>query len=248
MTQRRKIKATEVSFAILDYIERTSGATAEELAEQCGISRQGIYKHLRTLMDINAVRNENGVYLLGPKLAEYEVRPDGPDAFYKRYQVEIDGLADSLDASVNCWSKEGRRCVCKYQSVPNAERENPREIEESAVLVETIPGRTILAEYPDQNREAFINAEAATPDQVEIRRQLRKASERNLLTETLEGRADWVSIASSFCDDSGEPVGAIEVVMPSERARGLDIEVNIVGSLLDTVKNIEIDAIDQAGQ
>lgn len=241
MTHRRKIKATEVSFAMLDHIERTGGATAEELADKCDISRQGAYKHLRTLADIDAVSNENGVFVLGPKLAQYEVQPEGPDEFYNKYQVEIDGLADSLNAPVNCWSKEGRRCICQYQSFPDEDRGNPREIEENAVLTDNIPGRTILAEYGNQRRETFLEAEAPESDQSELRQQLRKARERNVLTETLEGRPDWVSIASSFSDSTGAPVGAIEVVMPSERARGLDIEVNIVGSLLDTVKKIEID-------
>jgi DNA-binding IclR family transcriptional regulator len=236
-----RIKATETAFDILDYIHDSEGATARAIAEETTLSRQGVYKHLRALEAADAVQNQNGTFVLGAKLAEYGLTVRDRNTIYARYRSDIDDLAVSLDAPVNYWSLEERECLCLYTSLPAEGRENPRNQGDSEPLVDNTPGNTILAEYDSDERSAIVKEYAEALDLEEIRSQIQTVEERGLLIQALANEPDWVSISTAICRPSGEPEGAVEVVMPHQRARGIDIEVHVAGSLLDAVDKIELD-------
>lgn len=244
MVNQKKIKATKTSFAILDYIKKSGGATAREVADNCDISRESAYKHLRTLIDVNAVKNEDGTFVLGPKIPNYQLNTEASNQHYKHHMDKLENLAISLDTSVNFWSKEDHKCVCLYRARPSSEHDNPRELKENLFLTDTIPGRTILAEYSYENREILFESKSFGTKPENINAQIQKAQERGILIESIVTTSGWVSVASAFSTPSGSPVGSIEVVLPSERARGIDLEVNIAGSLLDTINRIEVDTFD----
>lgn len=107
-------------------------------------------------------------------------------------------------------------------------------------MVDSTPGKTILA-YLDRKEHIDQLDQYDGPDNTDsIREQLQAVRERDLLIESLAPRVDWFSIASPITDVSGDPHGALEVVIPSERARGINVEVNIAGLLLDTANKLEI--------
>lgn len=237
MSRENRITATETAFRILDEVNTSQGASAEELTEATGLSRAGVYKHLRTLVAVDALVNRDGVYFLGPKFTEYQ--PDVPDSEFVPEQTEkIDAVARSLDAPANLWINEGSTCHCVY-TVLSAEREGyPRRRGDRELLTESPPGKAILSHLSQERCDELIETgEQPLLDQLEELR------ERQILEEKLPDSPEWVSIATPVLDPSDHPVAAIEVVIPAERAAGIDVKNNILGLLTETANKMRVEML-----
>lgn len=233
MSQENRITSTETSFRILDEVHRRQGATAEELIEVTGLSRAGVYKHLRTLVGLNALTNRGGVYELGPKMTEYRLQSN--DSQFVAGQTDrIETLAQSLDAPITLWIREDEACHCTYVSQSEGREGFPRQRGDNESLTESPPGKAILAHLPTEQREALIGPDESLPSQLE---QLR---ERQLLEERLPEAPEWVSISTPVLNPSDEPVAAIEVVIPNDRASSIDVKNNIRGLLTEAANQIRV--------
>lgn len=243
MANRDQIKSTKTAFELLDVIAEIGGATAADITARLDISRTSVYKHLRTLVSLDAVENEDGTFVLGPKIIEYAEQNRTDASPFVQNTAKIDTLAVSLDAPVNLWLPDGEHCVCRYTTLPNEGRENPRDEEECVLLVDSVPGKTILAQISPEERESMLEEHSDGRDMGEIQSQLQVVRERRILIESLAPEDHWYSIATPVTTLSRDPRGALEVVIPSERAKGIDVEVNIAGLLLDTANNLEAEAL-----
>jgi len=231
-----RIAATETAFEILDVVHDADGATAAELIEATGLSRGGVYKHLRTLVDVEALDNRNGVYVLGPKFTEYGTGETESHPMLEQTD-KIDELAQSLDAPTNLWVRDEDGCRCVYTT--HADREGyPRNRGDSEALVKSPPGKVILARMPSEQRIDLIGTHND-----DLLAQLEELRERQLLEEPLVFAREWVSIATPVLDPSDEPVAAIEIVIPTERASGIDVKNNITGLLTETANKMRVEML-----
>lgn len=237
MSAGDRIAATKTSFEILDVIYERQGASAAELIDATGLSRGGVYKHLRTLVDVDALVNRDGVYALGPKFTRYGLgTTDSPTV--AEQTGKVDELARSLDAPANLWIHDDDRCHCIYTTLATSRDGYPRRRGDSEPLVESPPGKVILA-YVSTGSDAG----PAEPENRELSKQLETLRERRLLEEPLSFAPEWVSIATPVLDPSDHPVAAIEIVIPSERATGIDVKNNISGLLTETANRIRVEML-----
>lgn len=237
MTRSDRIEATRTAFDILDVIHDSQGATAAELIEATDLSRGGVYKHLRTLVEVDALANRDGVYVLGPKFTEYGLGT--ADSHSVADQTEkVDKLARTLDAPANLWTNDGDGCHCVYTALAEDRSEYPRSRGDSEPLAESPPGKVILAHLPSGRRTELIG----THDD-ELMAQVEELRERQLLEEGLSSAPAWVSIATPVLDPSDEPVAALEIVIPDERASGIDVKNNISGLLMETANRMRVEML-----
>ncbi|GAA0683021.1 IclR family transcriptional regulator [Natronoarchaeum mannanilyticum] len=237
MSRKNRITATETAFDILDAVNDAQGATAAELVEEVDLSRAGVYKHLRTLVAVDALINRDGIYVLGPKLTEYGL--DTADSGFVPEQTEkIDQVAQSLDAPANLWINDDNTCHCVYTVLSEDRERYPRHRGEQELLTASPPGKAILAHLPRERRNELINTEGQP-----LLDQLEELRERKLLEEQLSDASEWVSIATPVLDPSDHPVAAIEIIIPSERAAGIDVKNNILGLLTETANKMRVEML-----
>lgn len=237
MTEGDRIAATETAFTILDVIHERSGASAVNIAEATGLSRAGVYKHLRTLVAVDAVANRDGVYVLGPKFTEYG-RSTTDSGFVLDQTDKVDDVAQSLDAPTNLWSTTEDSCHCVYTTSTEGREGYPRARGDSEPLTASPPGKAVLAHLPPDRRDDLVGVDAG-----ELPPQLETLRERQVLVEHLTDAPEWVSIATPVLDPSDSPIAAIEVVIPSERATGIDVKNNIQGLLIETANKIRVEML-----
>lgn len=237
MSQDDRIAATKTSFEILDAVHESQGATAAELIEATGLSRGGVYKHLRTLVEVDALVNRDGVYALGPKLTEYGMGTAETHPVLEQ-TGKVDELARSIDMPANLWISDGDSCRCVYTAGAVDRDGYPRSRGDSELLVESPPGKVILARLPSARRAELVETHDA-----ELTAQLETLRERQLLDAPLPSAPDWVSIATPVLDPSDEPVAALEIVVPSDRASGIDIKNNVTGLLTETANRIRVEML-----
>lgn len=234
---QNRITATKTAFEILDVIHESQGASAAELIEATNLSRGGVYKHLRTLIEVSALVNRDGIYMLGPKFTEYGL--ETVDSYFMLEQTDkIDKLAQSLNASTNLWIHNDYSCHCVYTALATDHDGYPRCRGDSELLVESPPGKVILVHLPTERQPDLTERQKQ-----ELSVQLGELRERQLLEETLSFAPEWVSISTPILDPSDQPVAAIEIIIPSERATGIDVEHNITGLLTETANKIRVEML-----
>lgn len=237
MSKDDRIGATKTAFEILDVVHESQGATAAKLIDATGLSRGGVYKHLRTLVDVGALRNHDGSYVLGPKFAEYGAETADSHALHDQTE-KIDELSRSLNAPTNLWLKDDERCRCVY-TTGAADREGyPRARGDSEPLTESPPGKAMLARMPPERRRKLIGTHNE-----DLMLQVETLRERQLMEEPLVFAPDWVSIATPVLDPSDGPVAAIETVIPSERASSIDVKNNVRGLLTETANRMRVEML-----
>jgi DNA-binding IclR family transcriptional regulator len=243
MVSDNRIKAAETSFEILDIISESGGATAIEIADRLGLSRGGVYKHIRTLQHVGAIENEGGTYVIGHRIAYFagksapgQLSGDTDTPFGRNQLDPVVDLSMSIDSPVNTWTLEGTTCRCVHTCLPDVGRENPRAEGDEWEITSAVPGRAILATLDDERRRRTVG----TLDD-DVDEKLGKARRRGVLIEPLETVEGWQSVSAPIMDENDTAVGAIEAVLPSERAQGIDLEVNIVGQVLDTARRLHLE-------
>lgn len=237
MMESDRITATATAFEILDVVHRTGGASAMTIAERVDLSRGGVYKHVRTLLDVGALVNHDGTYRIGPKFDEYATSTSAASVVADQ-TTKVDQLSQSLDAPANLWVANGDDCDCIHTSLPT-ERENyPRRTGTRHALTDCIPGKAILAHLPEARQDVLIEGGDES-----IREQLAAIRERELLEESIDGAPDWIAIATPVLDPSDHPIAAIEVVIPEERAGGVDVKNNIEGLMTETASQIRVELL-----
>lgn len=236
MPQRDQIVATKTAFEILDIVNDFQGASAAELIEATDLSRGGVYKHLRTLVEVGALVNRDGVYVLGPKFDEYGLRTAHSQFMFEQ-TGKIDELARSLNAPTNLWVHDDDNCRCVYTTLAADQDGYSRSRGDSELLVESPPGKVILARLGIERHSDLVGTEE------ELSAQLKELRERQFLEETLSFAPEWVSIATPILDPSDHPVAAIEAVISSERAISTDVEHNISGLLTETANRIRVEML-----
>jgi|GEM_PF-3315927 len=238
MSGSDRIEATKTAFEIIDMIDESQGATAAELIEATGLSRGGVYKHLRTLVEVDALANRDGEYVLGPRFTEYGLGTSDAHAILDQTE-KVDELARSLDAPTNLWVNDGdHECRCVYTTRTDDRAGYPRTRGDTEPLTQTPAGKVILAHLPKENRDELIGG-----DYEGLPAQLEELRERQLLDEPLSFAPEWVSIATPVLDPSDQPVGAIEIVIPAERATGIDVKNNISGLLTETANRMRVEML-----
>ncbi|WP_415380140.1 IclR family transcriptional regulator [Halosimplex sp. TS25] len=238
MPGENRISATETAFGILDVVHRYQGATAEEITEATDLSRAGVYKHLRTLVAVDALENRDGVYALGPKFTEYGLE-NSESRFVLDQSDKIDQLSHSLDAPINLWIAEDSDCRCVYTTGSDGRGDYPRRRGDSVPLTESPPGKAILAHLPEDRRDELTDGRDRS-----LSDQLEGLKERQFLEEPLDDDdPEWVAISTPVLDPSDRPVAAIEIVVSSERASGIDVKNNIRGLLTETAHQIRVEML-----
>ncbi|MFB6140559.1 MAG: IclR family transcriptional regulator [Halosimplex sp.] len=237
MEGENRIAATETAFGILDVVHERQGATAGEITDATGLSRAGVYKHLRTLVAVDALDNRDGVYVLGPKFTEYGLG-NSESRFVLDQTDKIDQLSRSLDAPIDLWIAEDSDCRCVYTTGSDGRDDYPRRRGDSELLTESPPGKAILAHLPADRRDELIDGrDPSLPGQLDGLR------ERQFLEEPLADAPEWVAIATPVLDPDDRPVAAIEIVIPAERATGIDVKNNIRGLLTETAHTIRVEML-----
>ena len=62
------VQAVDTAFAILDELRTRDEATLSELAEELGLAKSTVHRHLRTLHELDCVAHENNRFRLGMQL------------------------------------------------------------------------------------------------------------------------------------------------------------------------------------
>ncbi|WP_435348644.1 IclR family transcriptional regulator [Haloarchaeobius sp. HRN-SO-5] len=246
-TEPRSIKSVRTSFAIVDELVEREGAGVTELADALGCSKTTVHTHLSTLSRLGYVRQDGDGYRasLGFLTTGNRVR-ESFDLY--RYGVSIaNSLAESTGEVVHLAVEEDQKVhfVHAARGGPDA-IESTTPVGRTAPLHATAVGKAMLAEMPDERREAVFDrglnpmTSRTITDPELLREELDRIREREYAVNDQEQVLGARSVASSVKYVSGGLMGAIVVSGHASRLDEDRIE-ELAASVRGAANQIEIE-------
>lgn len=240
------VKATRVSFDVIESLRELDGAGVSEVADYLGLPRSTAHDHLRTLEELELVVNEDGTYKIGTRFLELGGYSRQRMKLYEVAKPKIQTLAENTGEHTNLMIEEHGRGVFLYKS----KGENAVNVDTFSGfrvhLHTTALGKAILA-YMDEERVREILDRHGMPeitdrtvtDEEELIEELAEIRERGYAIDKEERVLGMHCIGAPLLNGD-DVMGAISVSGPKSRMQGERFEEDIPQQVLRTANVIEV--------
>lgn len=241
-----RVKATVTSDRVLQALRDLDGAGVSEVATQLDVSVGSAHKHLNTLRELGFVDKDGTTYHLGLRFLAFGTRARDRRRIYHVARPHVQKLSSAATETASVAVEENGTGFYLYSARPNR-GETPAQHEgRSAPLHATASGKAVLAAMATDRRDDVLAA--ATLDgytantitgRQELLAELQTVRDQGLAYDREEHRDGHVAVAASVSDETGTPVGAIEISGSAGRLRGKRLEEDVAGLVLSTAKSVE---------
>ncbi len=257
--ERTLVKTTRHSLRLLTLIREHGGATINQLAEEVGMAKSSVHRHLVTLEGHGFVQRSGEKYHLGLKfldLGEY-VRNQWP---LKSINETVENLSDATGEEVDFLTEDRGRVMTidksyrKYHKlVKYGDTEKSPSDENFRAqfgnyyhMHVTGAGKAILAEFPTPRVETVIDrwglpamTENTITDPEDLFDELDRIRERGYAVTNEEYANGLRSVAKVVKNPNGGVFGALNVAGPTYRMDGVVVEREIPNALETACHELE---------
>jgi IclR family acetate operon transcriptional repressor len=240
------VKATRVSFDVVEILQELDGAGVTEVADRLDLPRSTVHDHLRTLEELALVVNENGTYRVGTRFLEFGGYVRDRMKVFEVAKPELKKLAEETGEHANLKIEEHGRGVFLYKT----EGENAVKLDTyngyRVHLQTTALGKAIMAHMPHERVVEILDrhgmpavTDRTVTDRETLFEQLEEIRERGYALDVEERVRGMRCVAAPLLND-GEVLGAISVSGPKNRMQGERFEEEIPNQVLRTANVIEV--------
>jgi DNA-binding IclR family transcriptional regulator len=240
------IKATSVSFDVLETIHEHNGVTLPELVDQIQKPKSTIHDHVRTLNELGYLLKEGRTFRVSVRFLKLGGLARARSRFFQVGKEEVRKLADETGEHANLLVEEDGIGIFLYKE-KGPESVNLDTYEGMEVYLHTTAlGKSILAEMDKSRRDDIINEHGlekitnnTITDREELEDELKTIREQGYAVDN-EERIDGIRcIAASVATENGV-VGAVSISAPRRRMKGNRFEQEIPDEVLSTANIIEV--------
>ena len=238
------VKAARTSLEVLEGVRELDGAGISELARHLDRSKNGVYKHIKTLAAAGYLVQRGEHYHVG--LGAWAIGAGALDHFtLEQVKNAVDSLAASVNRTVSLVLYENGESVVAYVNESAGRDGVGRSVGDRLPMHATAAGKVILA-YAGEDTirrlvtddlPAFTDETITDPDalrdELETIRQRRTAIDREEYTDGVE------CVAAPIVRSPGNPVGAISVSETTAELDGTPIESRLEGILVSGSRSVE---------
>ncbi|MFC6907108.1 IclR family transcriptional regulator [Halalkalicoccus tibetensis] len=241
------VKATKITFEIIDLLRQWDGAGVSEIANYLEKPTSTVHDHLQTLESEEYLINDNGVYRIGARFLELGEQARSRMKVYHLARPEVDNLAEETGNHSNFMIEEHGRGIFMYKAKgENAVRLDTR-VGMRVYLQTTALGKTILAHRPTEEVENIVErhglpaiTENTITDRDQLFAELAQIKERGYAIDDEERVQGMRCIAAPIIDEEGEAVAAVSVSGPKNRFQGEYLETTVPNLVLESSNVIEV--------
>jgi DNA-binding IclR family transcriptional regulator len=241
------LKAVATMFTIVEAIRDLDGARVTELADETGLAKSTVHRHLKSLERHEFVVQEGDTYHVGLKFLNFGEYARTRRDIYELARPLVDDLADETDERALFMTEEHGRAVYLYRGVGNHAVHTDSRIGTYRYLHTIAGGKAMLAHMADNRVDEILErwglplqTEQTVTDRDELFDELAEICDRGVAfndEETIDGLR---AIAAPILGPDEKVYGALSVSGPSHRIRGDWFEEDIRNLLLGTANELEI--------
>jgi len=236
-----KLKTTDMSFEILDYIKRSGGRTLTDIVDEFDISRSSAYAHLNTMQRRGFLIREGGLYRIGMRFLDYSKAAKSRNPSYNIIEREARKFSTEIQDEVEFLIEENYRVILFFHSegtTPNARR--------YMYLHNTAAGKAILSEYSNEEVSQAIKRwglPRETPHTVttenKLIEELRLTRDRGYAYNEEECFEGYHGVGVAVNNPQGVPIGALTVGGPVYRVSKESLHNDLADLLESAAEEIE---------
>ncbi|MEY7851966.1 IclR family transcriptional regulator [Natrarchaeobius sp. A-rgal3] len=243
----RPVETVDTAFDIVDLLKHADGAGITEIADELGLAKSTVYRHVKTLESRGLLVRAGDEYRISTWFLEYgSVGRDGHE-LYDVVRPKVDELAAETDEKIWCVIEEHGMGVHIHGAEGRHSVKTHARIGQRTPLHQFAAGKAILAHLPD-GRVADILDEYGLPerttrtitDRAELRSRLETIRKRGYAFNREESVVGVHAVGAPIRDESGTAVGAISVAGPANRLRGELLTDELPKLLLGATNEVEI--------
>ena len=238
------VKAARTSFEVLEGVRELEGAGISELARHLDRSKNGVYKHIKTLAAEGYLVRRGDSYHVG--LGTWALGTNVLDHFpLEQGETAVDSLAASVDRTVSLVLYENGEGVVAYVNDSSGSKGIGRSVGERLPLHATAAGKVVLAYAGDAAFKRVVDDELppltdeTITDPDALRAELAAVRKRRTAVDR-EEYADGVEcVAAPIVQGPDDPVGALVVSGTTAELDETPIESDVEGILVSASRSVE---------
>lgn len=241
------IKSLGTTFRVVDALKRNDGGRVTEIAEETGLSKSAVHKHLATLVAHGYVVKDGDRYSLSFRFLDIGgyVRAQFPRA--NVIKTKVQELATETGEVAQCMTEQSGKSVVLYREtgtngVPTRTRPGKRMF-----LHQTASGKAILSQLPRERVEEILDqhglpraTDATITDREELFEELETTRDRGIAYSLGESTRGLYAVAAPMTKPDGTVLGAFVVSGPTHRMRGQPMDEEYPDLLLSLVNEVEL--------
>lgn len=241
------VKSDRTLLKILDTLHDQGTAGVTEIANDNGVSKGAVHKHLKTLEELDYVVNEDGRYRLGFKFFTYGIGVMLQSELSQLLDEKSEDLIEKTDEIVVASVEE--HGMGTFLSIKN-DSYNMSQVSRDGDrynLHTCATGKAMLAELRDDEIMDIIDryglpeeSENTITDQDELFEDLTRTRERGYATNLEELRPGINSVAAAVRHPETGEVGALAITGPSHRITEDTIDSSYADILLGVINELEL--------
>ena len=247
-TDSGSVKTTETVFSVLETLHSIEGGRVTEVANEMGMAKSTIHRHLSTLESEGYVIREGDTFEISLRfLALGEYARTRKEA-YRKIRPKVKQLAVETNESAQFLVAEQDKAVYLYRERGSDAVNTPNSrIGERIPLHATAAGKAILACYPREKVKTIIDdiglsalTEKSITDEETLYDQIAEIQDRGYSLNQEENVDGIHAVGVPIKRTNGSPIGALSVSGPAHRLQGETFDQELPDLLLETANQLEL--------
>lgn len=219
----RQIETTDISLAILEFIQQRDGVRIGEIAEEMDLAKSTVHGHLATLRRREYVIKNDNKYHPGLKLFNMGQSAKQRDSRFRVVEEKIRKFSDEITEEIDFSVEENGRTIVLFDEIGSSKRPG-FQLGDYFYMNTNAAGKAILAEFSDTAVESVIET-WGLPEETEY-----TITDRDALFEELEevrkqgyainnqGNFEGIrAVGTSILTPDEDVLGAIAISGPTYR-------------------------------
>lgn len=243
----RTVKTAGTAFSILEALLEADGATITQLAEELGMAKSTVHRHLMTLYEREYVVREDDVYCISLRFLEFGEHARTRNKGYQLIKAKVEQLAEETEERVQFIVEEHGYGVYVYRATGSRGVQTDPGIGKRIQLHSIAAGKAILAFLPAEQTEAIIDRRGlpaitsnTTTDCETLLRELERIREKGFSVNNQENVNGLRAVGVPVKDKDGSVLGALSISGPTHRMKGEWFEQELPNLLLGTANELEL--------
>ncbi|SDQ21562.1 IclR family transcriptional regulator [Natronobacterium texcoconense] len=246
-SSHRPVETVETAFDVVDTLKREGNAGVSELADELGLAKSTVHRHVKTLESRGLLVQEDGGYRISTWFLDYGVYARNRHPLFDVAKPKVDELADETDEKVWCVVEEHGMGVHIYGAEGRHSVKTHARIGKRTPLHQFAAGKAIMAHLPDERVETILErhglpgqtAETIT-DRAALFDRLESIRDRGYAFNREESVVGVHAVGAPITDEDGASIGALSIAGPANRLRGDLMADELPDLLLGATNEIEI--------
>lgn len=246
--RKERVTTSETTFAIIQTIRDLEEARVTDIANELGLAKSTVHRHLSTLLDEEFLVKENGRYRLSFRFLSLGEHVRNRKPVYRMAKPRVELVAEETGERAQFTVAEHGYVVYIHVALGEHAVKTDSRLGKPVPMNAVSAGKALLSELPEERVREIIDRRglpSLTPntitDEDELLEELERTRQRGYALNDEESTPGLRALSVPVKDADGTVLGALGVSGPTHRFKNERFREELPDLLLGVVNEFELD-------